>query len=367
MRLTFLGTASCFPTPARGVSCTALTLDSGTTWLVDCGEGSQVQLQKSTVKPGRINKIFITHLHGDHLFGLPGLLCTLGNGLDPARARSVTVTVYGPVGLRRFITTCLTLSRSPLAYRLAIVELVPRPDMYPPDWDSWPCQEGLADQEKLPFEDSYTRVECDEKGVWTLLSEGGMLVTAAALVHRIPSFGFIFRESPSPGRLDSDKLLAAGVRPGPIYARLKSGQTAVTEEGLVLDPADYVGPAVPGRKVAVLGDTADSSEVVAQCGGGLDVMVHEATMENSLREKCVEFGHSTPDMAVEVAARAGTRKLVLFHLSPRYRPVGSEAAEGTAQVILDEATEKVRREKIDMEVVVAEDFTQVEIPKKCSG
>ena len=103
-------------------------------------------------------RLFITHLHGDHLYGLPGLLCTLGNGLDPARAALTTVHVTGPLGVRRFLQTVLGLSRSPLPYRLAVTELVPRPDQLPPDWAEWRVEQE-AGPEPHPAEAEYTRLD----------------------------------------------------------------------------------------------------------------------------------------------------------------------------------------------------------------
>lgn len=361
MKLTFLGTASCFPTPTRGVSCTALHLDSGQIWLFDCGEGSQIQMQKSNVKAGKVNKIFITHLHGDHLFGLPGLLCTLGNGLDPVKAKSVTVTLYGPVGLRRFVTTSLGLSRSPLVYQLRVVEMEPRQDMYPEDWHQWDVPQ--EDDHRLPCEVSYSKVECKD-GSWQLFSEGGVSVVAAALVHRIPSFGFVITEAASPGQLDSGKLLAVGIKPGPIYGKLKAGQV-VEFEGKVMKPEDFVGPDIPGRQVGIMGDTSDSSEIIPLCSS-LDMLVHEATMEDELKEKAVEYGHSTPSMAAQMAIEAGAKKLILFHLSPRYKPIGNDEKDGdvTAQIILDEAVKYMANKNANIDVVVAQDFTEVEIPRK---
>lgn len=157
MKFTFIGTASCFPTPTRGVSCTALQFENGNIWLFDCGEGSQIQIQKSFLKMARITKIFITHLHGDHLFGLPGLLCTLGSQMSDAGRETKVIEIFGPLGLRKFITTSLSLARSPLPYKYRIYELIPDPDQFPTDWDDWKVDHESIDTEN-PMEAAATKI-----------------------------------------------------------------------------------------------------------------------------------------------------------------------------------------------------------------
>jgi len=194
-------------------------------------------------------------------------------------------------------------------------------------------------------------------------------VEAAALAHRVPSFGFVVTEAAVAGKLDSARLLAAGIRPGPIYGRLKAGQE-VAWEGAVLRPADFLGPEAAGRRVAVLGDTADSAELVALVGEeGLDLLCHEATMEEANRENAIKFGHSTPAMAVQVAAACRARHLAIFHLSARYKPVSLSADPAnpdpdSAGVIVEEARRAMAGLGMQgVELTVAEDFTEVTVPR----
>lgn len=225
-----------------------------------------------------------------------------------------------------------------------------------------------AKESPLPQESNYFKIEfnADEK-CWKLLDDSHLKVTAAALKHRIPSFGFILDEKSTPGKLDSRKLLAMGVPTGPIFGKLKSGLKVKLDSGLELDPAKFVGPEIPGRKIAIMGDTCDSSEILP-LAQDLDVLVHEATMENKLVEKCVEFGHSTPNMAVDVAVSCNTKTLILFHLSPRYKPISlsNDVENGdSAQVIVDEASTHLKgANRADMELIVAEDFMEYQILKK---
>ena len=175
--------------------------------------------------------------------------------------QEVTIDLYGPEGLRKYVWTCLGLSRSPLVFKLAVHEIIPREDQYPPDWDTWEVSHQMTER-PLPQESSYERLEYSEavRG-WSLHQEKMLRVEAAALRHRIPSFGFVITERSSPGRLDTDKLAELGILPGPIYGKLKSGQTVTLDSGQTLQPDQFLGPSLPGRKLAILGDTCDSSEL----------------------------------------------------------------------------------------------------------
>ena len=183
--------------------------------------------------------------------------------------QAVTIDLYGPLGIRKYVWTCLGLSRSPLVFRLAIHELVPRPDQYPPDWDSWQVSH-VMEEPPLPQESFHELLEHSE-GSWSLHQDRMVRVEAAVLRHRIPSFGFVVTERSSPGRLDTAKLTGRGILPGPIYGKLKSGHPVTLDSGETLQPADFLGPNIPGRKLAILGDTCDSSEL-ANIAQDLDLL-----------------------------------------------------------------------------------------------
>ncbi|XP_063230034.1 zinc phosphodiesterase ELAC protein 1-like isoform X3 [Bacillus rossius redtenbacheri] len=307
--ITFLGTASCYPTPHRSVSCTAVRFEDGSVWLFDCGEGSQIQLQKSSVKPGRVSKIFITHLHGDHVH-----------------------------------------------------ELVPVPEQFPADWGAWPVDHEAAGpthpQERLGRDIPVARE--DDRCTWHLFSDGCAGVRAGMIHHTIPSFGFAVELASQPGQLDAGRLRELGLPPGPLYGALKRGEEVTLPGGLVIRPSEVVGPPKRGLKATILGDTSDPSPM-EHLARGSDVLLHEATMRDGERDKALEFGHSTPAMAAGFADRAGARRLVLYHFSQRYRPAGPGTdPQETVAVLLEEARAALPRGSV-CEVSAAEDLLEMTV------
>lgn len=273
MQLTFLGTGAGAPSLQRNVTAIALTLSKrGDTWLFDCGEATQHQYMRSALKPSKLAKIFITHLHGDHIFGLPGLLTSRSMaGLKEP------LTIYGPQGIRQFIDTALSLSGSYTSFPLDIVEITA----------------GLV------FDD------------------GDFRVTAWPMNHIVECYGYRIEQHDKPGFLDAPRLKAEGVPRGPWYQQLKQGERVRLEDGREINGAEYLGPATKGKVVAIFGDTGPT-EVALQLAADADVMVHETTLEAALAEKANSRGHSTTVQTAEVAKQARAKRLIATHFSSRY-------------------------------------------------
>jgi len=300
VELIFLGTSAGVPTRNRNVTALLLNLQHPTQaglWLFDCGEGTQHQMLRTAFNPGKLDKIFITHLHGDHLFGLPGLLCSrsMAGNVQP-------LTIYGPTGIKEFVETALRLSGSWTDYPLVIEEI----------------REGQV------------------------LDDGLRKVTAWALNHPVECYGYRIEEHDKPGALDARALIAQGVRPGPVFQKLKNGETLTLEDGRIIKGEDFLAPAVAGKKLAIFGDTAPCPAAL-ELARNVDLMVHEATLEWAMEEKANSRGHSSSRQAAQLALDAGVGRLVITHLSSRYDEAGSRR-------LLDECRECF------LETLLAEDF-----------
>lgn len=250
-----------------------LRQERGRLWLFDCGEATQMQMQKAKFSLAKLEMIFLTHLHGDHLFGLPGVLTTrsLMQNQSP-------LTLVGPKGIKQFIQTVIDISYSWLTYPLNIIEL---------------------EQDGLVFEDNKFRVE------------------AKLLAHRVPCFGYRIIEKDLPASLDIDKLKKDNIHIGSFYRDLKEGRTVTLEDGRIIHGEDYLETIRKGKKIAILGDTipCQASIDLAQ---DVDLLIHEATQEQALEEKALERGHSTTVHAATIAKQAHARRLIITHISPRY-------------------------------------------------
>ncbi|NWK87127.1 ribonuclease Z [Raoultella terrigena] len=275
MELTFLGTSAGVPTRTRNMTSIVLNLQQPTAaevWLFDCGEGTQHQFLHTALHPGKLNKIFITHLHGDHLFGLPGLLCSRS-----MQGNSLPLTLYGPKGLREFVEVALRLSGSWTDYPLDIVEIGP----------------GL------------------------ILDDAGYRVTAWPLNHPVECYGYRIEEHDKPGTLDAARLIADGVPSGPLFQQLKQGLSVELADGRIVDGRRYLGPTTPGKKLAIFGDTAPCAAAL-ELAQGVDVMIHETTLEQAMAEKANARGHSSSQQAAALARDAGVGTFIATHFSSRY-------------------------------------------------
>ena len=278
MNITFLGTSSGVPTPTRNVSSLALKLSQkAEVWLFDCGEGTQHQLMKSKIKSSQIKKIFITHMHGDHIYGLPGLLATLG-----LSGNSQGIEIYGPIDLKNFVLSALKSSYCRISFPLKFFQV-----------------EEFASSNRNLFEDDQIQVSC------------------AYLKHRLPAYGYRVREKDKPGKFNLEKAEKLGIPPGPIYAKLQSGQNIKLEDGRILNGCDFCGEPRKGECFVYCTDTIFSDSAVALAKNA-DLLVHESTFSEKDEDMAHEKLHSTTIMAARTALLSNSKKLVITHLSPRY-------------------------------------------------
>ena len=280
MNITFLGTSSGVPTLTRNVSSLALKLSQkAEVWLFDCGEGTQHQLIKSTIKSSQITKIFITHMHGDHIYGLPGLLATLG-----LSGNSKGIDIYGPANLKEFISSALKNSYCKISFPVKFFKV-----------------ENSAQTNTNLFEDERIEVKC------------------ASLKHRLPAYGYRVNEKDKPGKFNLEKAKKLNIPAGPIYAKLHSGQRVELEDGRIFDGSEFCGEPRKGESFVYCTDTIFSKRAV-ELSKNVDLLVHESTFSEKDEEMAFEKLHSTTTMAAKTALLSNAKKLVLTHLSPRYTP-----------------------------------------------
>lgn len=309
MEITFLGTSSGVPTRSRNVSSVALRLPQrAEVWLFDCGEGTQHQLQKSGLKSSQIRRIFVTHMHGDHTFGLMGLIasCGLAGSGQP-------IDIYGPKGLKEYLLAAAKYSYMNFGSRLKIHTV----------------ESGLL------YEDKEFSVSCQ------------------LLKHRVPAHGYRVVEKDRSGMFNLEKAQSLGIPPGPVYGKLKQGEVVTLEDGRKINGKELCGQPEIGRKFVYCTDTVFCDAAV-ELARDADVLIHEATFAHQDADMAFEKMHSTTTMAAQVALLAGVKQLLMTHFSPRYapgNPIGLDDLKREARAIFPQTK-------------LAYDFYTHEIPRR---
>ncbi|MGJ9382632.1 ribonuclease Z [Salipaludibacillus sp. CF4.18] len=306
MKMTFLGTGAGVPAKHRNVSSLALHLmnKQGSIWLFDCGEATQHQILHTPIKTRKIEKIFITHCHGDHIYGLPGLLASRS-----FQGAESPLMIYGPVGIKEFIEVSLNSSQTYLLYELEVIEIF---------------------------------------GDGRLFRDENWEVTTAKLDHGVPSFGYRIQKKDLPGPLLMSKVIKANIPKGAILQQLKDGQNIELSDGRKFDGKDFTGSPKKGKTVTILGDTR-LSENAAMLAKGANTLVHEATFAADKELLAKEYFHSTTIQAANVAKEARVTQLILNHLSSRYQAEDIQGLLAEAQAVFTNT-------------VIAEDFATFHVP-----
>jgi ribonuclease Z len=288
LKLTILGCYSA--TPRISAHTTSQVLESrGHTFLIDCGEGTQMELRKHKVKFNQIKHIFISHLHGDHCFGLIGLISTFR-----LLNREAELHIYGPKGIKDLITLQLKLSKSWIDFKLVFHELT--------SLDS-----------ELIFEDDK------------------IAINTIPLDHRVYTNGFLFKEKAFDRKLLIDKAEEKHIDVA-YYRKLKQGADVLNTKGELISNADVTIEGVPSKSYAFCSDTAYREDIVPIINNA-DVLYHESTFLEAHASLCAKTKHSTAKQAAEIAKKANVGTLILGHYSSRYNTLDDFKTE--AQTVFD--------------------------------
>lgn len=301
IQIIFLGTAGSVPTSARSLPAILMKRQNEQI-IFDCGEGVQRQMVTARVGFHKKTKIFITHMHGDHVLGLPGLLQTMA-----LMDRKKKLEIYGPEGTRQFLECIRENLHFGLTFPVEINEI---------------HDVGIV---------------CEEKEY---------VVEAEKSNHVTASLAYAFVEKPRPGKFYPEKAKALGIPEGELWSKLQHGNKITLTKGQIIKPQDVLGPQRHGRKIVYTGDTRPFPKF-PKFAADSDLIIHDSTFDDALAEKAELDGHSTPSQAGKQARKAKAKKLILTHISARY---------SNPSLLLEQAQKEFKN------TCIAKDFMKLELP-----
>jgi ribonuclease Z len=273
--VTFLGTGGSVPSKYRNLP-SVLLRRGPEVLLFDCGEGTQRQFLQAKAGTNRKMRIFISHLHGDHLFGLPGLLHSMS-----FMGRTRELEIVGPKGVAQFINSVNRVVKLYSEFPLRVREV----------------------------------------GTGIVVNDAEYVVRATAAKHGVPCLAYAFEEKPKPGRFDPAKARRFGIPEGPLWKKLQTANFITIGKRKVRSNL-VVGPRRPGVKITYAVDTRPCTSV-AKLAAGSDLLIHDSSFDESAAVKAKDYGHSTATEAAQIAKKSRVRKLALFHISAMYEDASS--------------------------------------------
>lgn len=300
LRVIILGSSATIPTELRSLPAIAVKR-KGEILLFDAGEGTQLQFRKKRLSLFKISNIFITHLHGDHITGIPGILMSLS-----LFHRVKALNIFGPIGTLKYISAIMETIIFDLTFDLNVKEI----------------SEGLV-------------LETDEYQIRCISGK-----------HVVPSIVYGLFEKERAGKIKKDELKRHDIKPGPALKRVKEGFDYVLNDGRTIPAQDLTGPKRPGRKIIYTGDTRPTNAILQFCEGA-DLLIYDGTFLDQHSEKALEGGHSTVTEAIELAKKAKVKQLIITHISTRYKNL--------SEISLNKNEE--------MKIIMAKDLMEIEVGK----